>query len=135
MKSYNVCSAFKTVWHKLYKNFQSLPVLTDQQKNLLMNFLINLPNLTNWKKNHYDFIPIIVDKLIKMVYYKLIKITINISKLFTVIIDVVIWHLKFQGMIVTNKSSFFTSKFQLLLFYFISIKQMLSTAFFSQTNN
>ena len=57
-----------------------------------------------------------------MIYYKLIKITINISSLAKVIIDIEIKYYSLLDSIVINKKSFFSSKFWLFLCYFLSIK-------------
>ena len=71
----------------------------------------------------------------KMVYYKPIKITLNVSRLTKVIIHVVICHHRLSDSIITNRSSFFTSKFWSLLSYFFVIKQRLYTAFHPQTDS
>ena len=47
----------------------------------------------------------------KMVYYELVKVTINASKLAEVILDIVIWHYGLSNSIVSDKDLFFTSKF------------------------
>ena len=70
-----------------------------------------LPISTNWKGDSYDFILVIIDQLIKMVYYMLVKITINALVLAEVIIDMVIWHHGLSNSIMTNKDSLFTLKF------------------------
>ena len=69
-----------------------------------------------------------------MVHYKPVKITINTPSLAEVIIDVVVRHHGLLGSIVTNRGLLFTSKFWLLLCYFLSIKQKLSTVFHPQTD-
>ena len=45
---------------------------------------------TNWKDESYDFIIVILDQLIKIVSYKLIKVLINASKLTKVIFNILI---------------------------------------------
>lgn len=57
-----------------------------------IDFVIGLPVSTNWKVENYDYILVIVDYLIKIVYYELFKFTIDILGLAKVIIDVVIHH-------------------------------------------
>ena len=111
-----------------------MPVLTHQWKNLLIDFVSGLPVSINWKKDSYNFILVIVDQFTKMIYYKLVKITLNALGLAKVIIDVVVRHHGLPDSIVTNKSSFFTPKFWLLLCYFLGIKQRLFTAFHAQTD-
>ena len=70
-----------------------------------------------------------------MVYYKLIKITFNAPGLAKVIINVLVRHHGLPDLIVTNRSSFFTSKLWSLLCYFLGIKQRLSTAVYFQTDS
>ena len=70
-----------------------------------------------------------------MIYYKLVKITFNAAGLAEVIIDVIVHHHTLLNLIVTNRSSFFTSKFWSLLCYFLGIKRRLSTAFHPQTDS
>ena len=67
-----------------------------------------------------------------MVYYKPVKVTINIPGLAKIIIDIAVRYYGLPDLIVTNQRSFFISKFWLLLYYFLGIKQKLSIAFYSQ---
>ena len=85
-------------------------------------------------EDSYDSIFIIVDPLIKIVYYKPVKVIINASGLAEVIINVVVRHHSLPNLIVTNQKSLFTSKFWSLLCYFLGIKQRLSTSFYLQTD-
>ena len=94
-----------------------------------MDFVTGLPISTNWKKDSYDSILVIVNRLTKMVHYKLVKTTINAPGLAEVIIDVIVRHHSLSNLIVTNKGSLFTSKFWLFFCYFFGIKRRLSTAF------
>ena len=87
-----------------------------------MNFIINLPILTNWKKNRYDSILVIIDQLIKMVYYKLIKVIINALSLVKIIIDVVIRHYGIFDLIIIDWRLLFNSKFWSLQCLFLDIK-------------
>ena len=111
VKGCNVCLASKAVHHKLYGNLQSLPVLTYHWKDLLMNFVTSLPILIYWKRDSYNSILVIVDWLIKMIYYKLIKVTIDASSLAEVIINVIMRHHNLSDSIVTDQGSLFTLKF------------------------
>lgn len=95
-----------------------------------MDFVIELLVSVDWKDNNYDLILVIII-ITKMVYYKLVKVTINIVGLTKVITNVLVYHHGFLDLIVTNKSSFFTSKFWLLLYYFFDIKQKLFITFYS----
>ena len=52
--------------------------------------MTNLPILTNWKKDNYNFILVIIDQLMKIVYYKRVNIIIDAPRLAEVIKDIVI---------------------------------------------
>ena len=95
-----------------------------------MDFVTSLPISINWKRDSYNSILVIVDWLIKMVYYKPIEITIDAPGLIEVIIDVVLRHHSLLDLIITDWGFSFTSKFWLLLYYFFAIKCWLSTAFY-----
>ncbi len=120
--------------HKPYDNLQSLPVPTHQWKNLSIDFVIGLPVSTNWKGKTYDSILVIVDRLIKMVHYELVKVTIDAPALVEVIIEAVVRHHGLPDSIVSDWGSVFTSKFWSSLRYFLGIKRRLSTAFHPQTD-
>ena len=76
-----------------------------------MDFVTKLPISTNLKRESYDSILVIIDWLIKIVYYKLVKVTTNALELAKVTLDVVVWHHGLSNSIVLNKGSLFTSKF------------------------
>ena len=132
MKGYNVCLAQKAVCYKSYDDFQSLPIPIYQWKNFLMDFVTGLPISINWKKDSYNFILVIIDRLTRMVHYKPVKITINTFGLAEVIIDVVVRHYSFLNSIVTNQGFLFTANIWSLLCYFLGIKRRLFTIFYLQ---
>ncbi len=67
-----------------------------------MNFVTGLPILADWKGDSYDSILVIVDRLTKMVYYELVKVTIDTLAQVKVIIDVVVRHHRVPESIVTD---------------------------------
>ena len=67
-----------------------------------MDFVMDLQILTNLKKDNYNSILIIVDSLTRIVYYKLVKIIINVSDLIKIIINVVIRHDSLSDSIIMN---------------------------------
>ena len=69
-----------------------------------------------------------------MVYYKLVKVTINAPDLAEVIINVVVRYHGLPDSIITDWGLLFTSKFWSLPCYFLGIKQRLFTAFHLQTD-
>ena len=76
-----------------------------------MGFVTRLSISTNWTRESYDSILVIVDWLIKIVYYEQVKVTLDAPELAKVIFDVVIRYYGLPDSIVTNKGSLFTSKF------------------------
>ena len=80
-----------------------------------MHFFMRLPILTKEERESYDSILVIINELTKMVHYELVKVIINTLGLAKVILDVVIWYHSLWDFIVTNRDSFFTSKFLLSL--------------------
>ena len=111
VKGCDVYLTSKAVRHKPYGNLQSLPVPTHCWKDLSMDFVTGLPILTDWKGDSYDSILVIVNRLMKMVYYKPVKVTIDAPGLAKVIINVVIRHNGLLDSIVTDMGSFFNLKF------------------------
>ena len=67
-----------------------------------MDFVTGLPISINWKRDSYDSILVIVDRLTKRVHYKPVKITIDAPGLAEVIIDVIVYHHGLLDSIVTN---------------------------------
>ena len=130
----DVCLSSKAVRHKLYGDLQSLPIPTYRWKDLSIDFVTDLPILTDWKGDSYDSILVIDNRLTKMVHYKPVKVTINTPGLAEVIINVVVQHHGLSDLIVTDRELLLTSKFWLSLCYFLGIKWKLSTAFYSQTD-
>ena len=76
-----------------------------------MDFVTGLPILTNWKDESYNSVLVIINQLTKIVYYKLVKVTINALGLAKVILDVVVWHYSLLNSIVSDRGLLFTSKF------------------------
>ena len=133
MRGCDICLALKAVQLKPYSDLQSLSISTHRWKDLSMDFITGLPILTDWKKDSYNSILVIVDRLTKIVHYKSVKVTINAPGLAKVIIDVVVRYHGLPDSIVIDRRSLFISKFWSLLCYFLGIKWKLSTAFYPQT--
>ena len=74
-------------------------------------------------KNSYNLILIIVDWLTKMIYYELVKVTIDVLDLVKVIINVVVYYHRIPDWIVIDWDLLFQSKFWSLLCYFLKIKK------------
>ena len=102
IKGCNICLASKIVRYKLYNYLQFLLVLIYHWKDLLINYIISLPILTDWKKDSYNSIFVIINQFIKIVYYKLVKIIINALDFVEVIINNVIGHHSLPDLIIIN---------------------------------
>ncbi len=76
-----------------------------------MEFVTSLFISANWKDDNYNSILVIIDQFTKMVYYKPVKVTIDIPGLAKVVINVVMHHHKVLKLIITDRGLFFTSKF------------------------
>ena len=87
-----------------------------------MDFVTGLPILTNWKRDSYNSIFVIINQLTKMVYYEPIKVIIDVSGLAEVIINLVVKYHSLPNSIVTKRWLFFNLKFWSLLCYFLDIK-------------
>ena len=68
-----------------------------------MDFVTKISISTNWKEENYDSILVIVNWLTKIVYYKPVKVTINVPRLAEILLDKVICHHRLPNSIVTNR--------------------------------
>ena len=57
-----------------------------------MNFVTGLPILANWKGDSYNSMLVIIDQLIKLVQYELVKITIHAPGQAEVIINMAVYY-------------------------------------------
>lgn len=69
-----------------------------------------------------------------MIYYQSVSVIINIPGFSEVIIDMIVRHYYFPNLIITDWGLLLISKFWLLLYHFLSIKQKLYTIFYLQIN-
>lgn len=125
---------FKAMKHKSHGDLQLVPVPTHQWKDLSIDFVTGLLVSTNQKSETYNSIFVLINRLIKIVHYKLVKATSNVLSLVKVIINIVMQYHGLSDSIVSDQSSAFMSKIWSLLCYFLGIKQKLSTAFHPQTD-
>lgn len=75
--------------------------------NVVTDFLLS----TKWKDDSYNSILVIIDQLIKIIYYKSIKVIINAPSLVEIIINIIVHHLRVLKLIVINWDLLFISKF------------------------
>ena len=77
---------------------------------------LHLLILANIKDDTYNLIPVIIDWLIKIVYYELIKAMIDKPDLAKMIINMVIYYHGVCESILMDQGLLFTSKFWFLLY-------------------
>ena len=92
IKGYNICLTSKTVCYKSYKDLQSLLISTYWWENISMDFIISFPISIYWKDDSYNSILVIINQLTKLVYYELVKVTINLSGLAKLIINIIVYY-------------------------------------------
>ena len=102
VKGCDVCLASKAIKHKVYGDLQSLLLPTHCWKDLSIDFVTGLPVSTKWKGKTYDSILVIISRLIKMVYYEPVKVTIVAPGLAGVAIEVVVRHYGLPDSIVSD---------------------------------
>lgn len=121
IKRYDVCLASKAMTRKPDGDLQLLPLLTHWWKELLIDLVTRLLISSNWKRDSYNSILVIVNWLTKMVHYKPVKIAINTAGLAKIVLDLVIRHHSILNSIMTNRGSLFISKFWSSLCFFLDI--------------
>ncbi len=97
-----------------------------------MDFVTGLSKSKDWRGIEYDSIFVIVDRLTKMIHYKLVLTTIDARQPAEVLIEAVIKYHGLPDSIGTDQGSLFTSKFWSSLCYYLNFKRRLSTAFHPQ---
>lgn len=134
MKGCDVCLFLKAVCHKLYNNLQLFSIFTHFWKNLSIDFIIDFSISIDWKSNNYHLILIIVNCLIKIIYYKPVKVKIDTVRLAEIIIDMIVRYHGLPKSIISGQGLIFISKFWLLLYHFFDIKRKLFMSFYPQIN-
>lgn len=86
------------------------------------------------KNNTYDTILVIINWLIKKIFYQPVKVTFDALQFAKVILNIIIRQHDLSHQIFINKASLFTSKFLFLFYYFFCIKQRLSVVFHPKTD-
>ncbi len=94
-----------------------------------MDFAIGLPRSKELFGVEYDSIPVIVDRLTKMVYYKRVLTTLDADQRAEELIEAIIKYHGLPDYIVTDRKSLFTSTFWSSFCYYLNINRRLSTVF------
>ena len=133
--SYDIYQKIKTSHHHLYSFLASLLVSNRLWQKITMNFIVRLlPN--KYKDNVYNFILMMINWYIKMVWYLSTNVTIKFYKLSDLLMkEVFLCDPDTFMSIVSDRDSVFISDYWSELCYHMKIKQQLSTVFHSQTND
>ena len=131
---YDICQRIKAFCYKPYSKIQLLLILSQLQESISIDIIIKLVLSINTNLKVYNTILVVVDYFIKIVKYFLVKTiitTINLVKLFY---QYIVYFFRMLLSIIMDYSSFFTNQYQLSLYFYIKVKQKLSTMFYLQTN-
>lgn len=109
-----------------------MPVFTYHWKDFSIDFVTCFSTSTDWKRDNYNIILVIINYLINMIYYKSVKSTIDVAGVAKVIINVIVRYHEFLKSIINDRGSLFISNFRSSLCYFVNIKRNLFTIFHLQ---
>ncbi len=108
----NVCIYMKYNQHKLYELLKSFSMLNHAWKSIALNFIIKLSkSKEKVMKIMYNFILIIINKLIKYKYflsYKKVTFTKDLTYTF---LKMIVANHELSNKIILNRNKLFTSKF------------------------
>lgn len=90
MTSYNIYFVLKAVRHKQYSDLEFFLIPSNRYKDLFIDFVTELLIFTNWKVETFNSIFVIIDRLINIVYYKPIKVTIDAPGLAKMMINTLV---------------------------------------------
>ena len=131
----NICQRIKTSYYCSYGSLSLLPVPDELWQEITMNFIVELPS-NKHKSNVYDSILVMMNQYIKMVWHLSTNVIIKSHELSDLLMKEVFLCSSGTSMdIISNRGSVFISDYWSELCYYIKIKQWLSTAFHSQTDD
>ena len=132
---YDIYQKIKMSYYHFYNFFALLPVPDELWQEITMDFIVGLPP-SKHKGNVYDSILMVMNQYTKMVWYLSINAIIKSHKLDDLLMEKVFLYGPGASMsIVSDRGSVFTSDYWSELYYHMKIKQQLSTAFHSQTDD
>ena len=131
----DICQKIKILYYCFYDFLSLLPVPDKLWQKIMMDFIVKLP-FSKHKSNVYNFILMIMDWYIKIIWYLLINVIIKFHKLGNLLMEEIFLCDSDASMsIVSDRDSVFISDYWSELCYHIKIKQWLSTAFYLQTDD
>ena len=131
----DICARTKHDRHKFYELLKSLSTSNRAWKSIALNFIIKLSKFKKRViKTIYDFILIIVNRLIKYNYFLSYKKTSIAKDLIYTFFKTIIANHELLNKIISNRNKLFTSKFWKSLMNQLKIHHKLLTIYHFQTN-
>ena len=131
----DVCICTKHNQHKLYELLKSLSTSNCAWKSIALNFIIKLSkSKKKVTETMYDFILIIINRLIKYKYFLLYKKVTFAEDLTYTFLRMIVANHELSDEIISNRDKLFTSKFWKFLMNQLEIHHKLSTAYYLQTD-
>ncbi len=131
----NVYICTKYNWYKLYELLKSFSTSDHAWKSIALNFIVKLfKSKKKVIKIIYDFILIIMNKLIKYRYFLSYKKATFTKDLIYIFLRMIVANHELSDEIISNKDKLFTLKFWKFLMNQLKIHHKLSTTYHSQTD-
>ncbi len=131
----NVCIWTKHSQHKSYELLKSLSTSDHAWKSITLNFIIKLSkSKKRVTRTMYDFILIVMNRLIKYEYFLSYKKTTFAKDLTYTFLRMIVANHDLSDEIISNRNKLFTLKFWKSLVNQLEIHHKLSTAYYSQMN-
>ena len=135
IRKYNVCIRTKHNWHRFYKLFKSFSTSDHAWKSIALNFIIKLSkSKKKVTRIIYDFILIIMNRLIKYKYFLSYKKTTFAENLTYMFLRMIVTNHELSDEIILNKDKLFILKFWKSLMNQLKIHHKLLTIYYLQMN-
>ncbi len=131
----NVCIWTKHSQHRSYELLKSLSTSDHAWKSIALNFIVKLSkSKKRLMRTTYDFILIVMNRLIKYKYFLSYKKATFAKDLIYTFLRMIVANFDLSDEIISNRNKLFTSKFWKSLVNQLEIYHKLSTAYHSQMN-
>ncbi len=131
----NVCIWTKHSQHRSYELLKSLSTSDHAWKSIALNFIVKLSkSKKRLMRTTYDFILIVMNRLIKYKYFLSYKKATFAKDLIYTFLRMIVANHDLSDEIISNRNKLFTSRFWKSLVNQLEIYHKLSTAYHSQMN-
>ena len=129
VRSCDVCQHNKVIQHKKYGLLEPIDVPMQPSSSISMDFIVGLP-----KSEGYTKIWVIVDRFSKMAHFIPLRTEEHMEELALILLKE-IWRLHgLPESIISDRDTWFTSKFWMSLMQLLEVKLNVSTAFHAETD-